>query len=90
MPSRMREIVKQYVIHVDGLEYPVHAYIEKYVRDGEEFYDWSISHHYKGKEGAGVYYPSSISDRTIERCETLLKMYVAGFTNIGVKKNKYY
>ena len=86
------EVIKEYVIHVDGLEHIVKSRIVKIIKpERGENYRWEISHNYKPTEGAaGVYYPSKISASTFEDAESFMMAYVGGFTNISVKPNEYY
>lgn len=86
------EVIKEYVIHVDGLEHVVKSRIAKIIKpERAEEYRWEISHNYKPTEGAaGVYYPSKISADSFDATESLMMAYVGGFTNISVTQNEYY
>jgi hypothetical protein len=92
MSNRISEVVKEYVLDVDELNFSVKGRVTKTIRaDGlDEFY-WNISHHYRPSETAGgVYYPSRIRTDTLEEAERLLLLYMSGFTTIDVTPNMDY
>lgn len=85
------EIVKEFVLRVDGLEFSVKGRIVKTVNPkGEDEFEWHISHHCKPSQGAGVYFPSVTSGNKQEDVEQFLIGYMQVFTTLGVTPNKYY
>ena len=74
------EIVKQFEFLVYELPHPIKGKIVKYVKDGVTSYTWSISHHYKpSASAAGVYFPSHVTDRTLEEAEMSFRAYAESF-----------
>jgi len=92
MDKYIFEIVKEYVLKHDDLDFSVKGRIAKTVRDDEvDEYFWEISHHYRPTETAiGRYHPSRVKTGTFEEAENLLLMYMSGFTAIDVELNKNY
>jgi hypothetical protein len=92
MSKYISEVIKEYVLEHDDLDFSVKGRITKTVRDdGANEYYWSISHHYRPSESAAtVYYPSRIRTETFEEAEHLLHLYMSGFTAIDVTPNKHY
>lgn len=74
------EVVKQFELHVPPLLYAIKGKIVKYSsRDGKVEYTWSISHHYSGRSGAGIYYPDHRSSPTLEGAEEDFRAYAESF-----------
>jgi len=86
------EVVKEYILHHDGLDFTVKGRITKIKgNDGVYTYEWSISHYYKPSEHAGgVHVPSSRSSISLKEAEDSLFAYMEAFTNIGIKQNNFY
>jgi len=86
------EVVKEYVLTVEGLEHSVKGRISRLRKDvGVEEYYWDISHHYRpSKEHAGVYYPSGKTTNSFEDAENHLLSYIHNFTTIDVTPNNLY
>jgi len=55
----------------------VEGRVVKYHNDNK--YYWEISHHWKGKETSGIYYPSKISASSPNESYDLLSTYMSGF-----------
>ena len=72
------EVVKQFEFHVAPLQHPIKG---KIVRsgDGKDQYTWSISHHYRPTEGAGLYFPSRVTTSSLEETETEFRAYAESF-----------
>jgi hypothetical protein len=87
MVSSPREIVKEFIFHVDGLEESLKSRI---MRDLEPIanmgaYSWDISHLWGG------YSPSSRHAKTYEDAESSMMAYAMSFSvKNGVTKNKYF
>lgn len=91
MSNRIAEVVKEYVVEVEGLDFSVKARIMKSTDSGgKEEFRWDISHYYCPSQGAGVYSPSKRTDASFRVLEGLLKAYMGNFTMIGVVPNEYY
>jgi hypothetical protein len=92
MHYQIAEIVKQYVMHVREVEPTIKARISKLKGpDGQDQYQWEISHNYRpSKKAGGVYYPSTRTGRTLQEVEGLLMAYMASFTPIDVTPTKNY
>ena len=90
MPTYLYEVVKEYVLIVEGLDHSVKGRIERVVKDsGTEEYYWAISHYYRGSESAGTpYSPSRRTTNSFDESRALLLMYMRGFTTIGVTPNE--
>ena len=75
------EVVKQFEFHVPTLRHVIKGKIVKYTPDdGEVYYHWSISHHYKPAAGAvGVYFPSRVSGRSLDEAEMDFRAYAEIF-----------
>jgi len=86
------EIVKEFVLRVDGLEFSVKGLIVKSRGpEGEDTFEWAISHYYKPSEKAAtIYIPSARSGKTLEEAEQLLMAYMQTFTTLDVTPNQYY
>jgi len=91
MKVTTEKVVSEFIAQVDGLEFVVKGRITELMdtETDRKFY-WSISHHYRPSETAGVYYPSTVSAKTIEEAEFLLLAYMKNFTSIGVVPNQYF
>jgi hypothetical protein len=85
------EIIKQYRVRVEGLDFTVYGRIIKSVKgEDEESYLGELSHYCKqSKDDLGAYKPSLVR-REIEQVESLIIQYLEKFTNINVEKNNYY
>lgn len=92
MEKVIAQVVKEYVMDVEGLDFVVKGRIVKFLnKEGREVFRWSISHHYKSSEKAITpYYPSKLTGDTLGEAEDLLLSYMKGFTAIGVTSNGYY
>ena len=77
--KEMLEIIKEYVIRVEGLSFPVKARIMK---RSDGYYEWEISHYYKPENGVDFYSPDQQSGDSIQRVETLLSYYVKGMSAV--------
>jgi len=75
------EVVKQFEFHVPPLLHRIKGKIVKYTSaEGEVSYHWSISHYYKPSEGAaGVYFPSHVTDSSLEHAEMSFRAYAENF-----------
>jgi hypothetical protein len=84
------EVLKQFELHVPPLRHAIKGKIVKYISaDGEAQYVWSISHHYKGASGAGVYYPSRVSSPSLGEAEVNFRAYAESFVpDYEVKPNE--
>jgi hypothetical protein len=90
--KEIREVTKEFIFFVEGLEFTVKGRIT-YNSEAEPQlnYGWEISHYYKpSEEAAGVYRPSNMHGSSQEEAEASLKMYMRSFTTIGVTPNDYY
>lgn len=74
MSKYISEVVKEYILEHDALDFSIKGRITKTLRaDGVNEYFWSISHHYRPTHNAaGVYYPSRVQTETLEEAEQLL------------------
>ncbi len=91
MKPEIYEVIKEYTLDVDGLDFTVKGRISKIKNNERELpFCWDISHHYKPTKGAGVYYPSKMSTKTFEEAENFLLAYMVCFTTIGVTPDKNY
>lgn len=92
MSKHITEVVKEYVLMHDDLDFSVKGRVTKTIRDdGVDEYYWNISHHYRPTESAvGVYHPSRVRTETFEEAEQLLHHYMSNFTTIDVTPNKNY
>lgn len=86
------EIVKEYVLRIEGLDHSVKGRVVKLIKDtGAEEYTWDISHNYRPSESAAaVYYPSEKTTNSFKETESLLLQYMNGFTKIDVTPNELY
>jgi hypothetical protein len=74
------EVVKLYEVDVAGLEFPVRGKIIRYTSGEQTTYRWAISHHYKpSAQAAGIYYPSRVTERTLEDAEIDFRAYAEHF-----------
>jgi hypothetical protein len=91
MKHTIYEIVKEYVIHPEGLGFPVRGRILKSTDSKPSYnYMWEISHYYKPhKEAVGVYIPSATVANTLEEIQHMLFRYMKQFTNIDVMASDY-
>lgn len=92
MANIIYEVVKEYVIHVEGLDFPVKGRVlKRHEPSKDDFtYMWEISHYCKPEETAiGVYIPSLNIANSFEEVEHMLLRYMRKFTNIGVKASDY-
>lgn len=84
------EIIKEYKVKVEGLEYPVYARIVKEAGEDEVIYLGELSHYCKQtKDAATPYYPS-LARQELHTLEVLILTYLKAFTTINVVKNDYY
>lgn len=91
MSNRISEIVKEYVLEVDDLDFAVKARITKSTTpDGQEEFHWDISHYCCPSQTAGVYSPSKRTDASFQVIEGLVEAYMNAFTTIGVTPNEFY
>lgn len=87
------EVVKEYRVHVEGLNHPVYARITKEVKEDEEdgdTYFGELSHHCKQTEDAATPYNPSLVRQNLHSLELLILNYLKAFTTINVVKNEYY
>jgi hypothetical protein len=83
-------VVKEYTCWVEGLNFVVKSRVTRDPKSSTP-YRWEVSHHYKPSESAGgQYYPSTTSAKTFEEAEALMKVYLLGFTTIGVEPTRMY
>ena len=75
------EVVKQFEFDVPALRHPIKGKIVKYTSaNGKSRYHWSISHHYKPTaSAAGVYFPSHVTDDSLEEAEMSFRAYAGNF-----------
>jgi len=92
MDKEISEVLKEYVIDVDDLEFRVKGRLVKTTNEGrQEKYGWAISHYCAGTEDAGPYVPSKIWWDTYEAAEGNLLAYMKSFdASFGVQPNKFY
>ncbi|MBN1841505.1 MAG: hypothetical protein JW883_04375 [Deltaproteobacteria bacterium] len=92
MNTYLYEVVREYVLVVEGLEHSVKGRVSRLIKDaGVEEYSWDISHHYRPSEKAGgVYYPDKETTNSFDETEFLLFAYMTGFTTIDVTPNELY
>jgi hypothetical protein len=93
MTNVIYQIVKEYKISIDGLNFEIKGRVLKRVSGDEGLtvdFKWEISHYYKPSDGATVYYPSQDHAETAERAEQLLIHYLTHFTNIDIEVNPNY
>jgi hypothetical protein len=84
-------VVREYVLWPESVEHMVKGRIVEHLdADPAQRYGWDVSHHYKPSEGAGVYYPSSQSGKSIEEVELLMLAYLKSFSGLGVISNGRY
>lgn len=90
--SWIGEVVKEFVLRVDGLKFSVKRRIAKSTNpEGQDEFEWDISHYCKGSKGAGTaYIPGSRREKTLEYAECSLMAYMKGFTAWGAEPNDYY
>lgn len=90
MNRNILEIVKEYLLQLDELDFVIKGRICRLGKEGGEFeYFWDISHHCKpSDDAAGVYYPSRVLVDTFDEAERLLMRYMESFTTFSVTKNK--
>jgi hypothetical protein len=84
------EVLKQFEFHVPPLPHVIKGKIVKYLTgDGKAQYVWSISHHYSGVSGAGVYFPSRVTSPSLEEAEEDFRAYAESFVpDYQVKSNE--
>ncbi|MEW6609584.1 MAG: hypothetical protein AB1414_19425 [bacterium] len=88
MNNSISEVVKEYVLDVEGLYVTVKGRISK--TENNKF-RWQISHYCKPSEtAAGVYRPSNTTFNSFDEAERELKLYMNSFTTIDVTPNEYY
>ena len=92
MSKVINEIIYEYKMYVDNLDFEIKGRILKNVDESEEYiYSWEVSHFCKPSENAaGVYIPSTSRAKTIKEAKVLLFSYMDTFTNIDVETNNYY
>lgn len=85
------EIIKQYRVRVEGLNFTIYGRIIKSVSgDDEDVFLGELSHYCKQfNEAIDVYRPSLIGNN-IEKVEYLIISYLEKFTNINVEENTHY
>lgn len=85
------EVVKEFVVRVDGFDEPIKARVIKNLYTKTDFeFQWEVSHYYKPTEDAGIYYPDNRLGRTYEDCRNVMFYYLKSFVNIEIVKNNYY
>jgi len=90
MDHIIKEIITEYKVSLDALDYTVKGRILKEIKDGGEYY-WEVSHYCKPSETAGgAYIPSLTHAPTFEQAKNLMFAYLNSFTNIGVIPNKMF
>lgn len=93
MTNVIYEIMKEFKISVDNLDFEIQGRLLKRISGESEFnvdYKWEISHYYRPTDGATVYYPSQNYAATLKKAEQLLLKYMTPFTNIDVEINHNY
>ncbi|HRN40918.1 MAG TPA: hypothetical protein PK649_02455 [Vicingus sp.] len=85
------EIIKQYRVKVEGVNFTVYGRIIKSVSgDDENVFLGELSHYCKQTEDAIDVYRPSLVGNNIDRVEHLITNYLEKFTNINIEENKYY
>ena len=85
----IREVIKEYVLHLYDHEITVKGRIVKYEND-DDFY-WEISHYWKSHKAEGFYHPSKVSAPTQEEARKLLFAYIKGFSeDVEISQNNQY
>ena len=83
-----REIIKQFIYWIDGLDHPIHSRLSEF-DDGR--FSWEISHYYRQAEGAGIRYPDPRVGHSLEEMDYFLNQYVNDFTaEFGVEEAPNY
>ena len=91
MKTTIEKVVREYIIRVDGLSFPIKARItESLGEESKQPFTWSISHHYSPSSTTSTYYPAFINAPTLEKAEMALLSYVEHFTTLGVTANSNY
>jgi len=76
------EVIKHFEINVPSLPHPVKGKIVRNVsEDNDISYTWSISHYYKPSAGAGIYFPSHVTSRSLEDAEQDFRAYAESFVS---------
>ena len=85
------EVLAQFEFYVEPLPHSITGKIVKFADRGMDQYRWSISHHYKPSAGAGVYFPSRLTSRSVEDAEADFRAYAESFVpDYDVKPNENY
>lgn len=74
------EVVRQFEFYVPPLSHAIRGKIVKYLsEDGRARYTWSISHHYGGRSGAGVYFQGYLTSPSLDEAEMDFRAYAESF-----------
>jgi hypothetical protein len=93
MNYELYEVLQEYQLKMEGLEYPIKARIIQSIRQlGQHIpirYYWQISHYYKPKDAPLDYTPNRMHALTKDDAYRDLMSYMKGFT-LNVTANKNY
>lgn len=85
------EIIKEFRVNVQGLDYSVKGRIVKSVKgDFDNVYLGEFSHYCKPHVDAIDVYSPDIVRQNFDSAERLVLSYLENFTTIDVKPNKHY
>jgi hypothetical protein len=88
MYKEIVEVVKEYILYAEGLDFKVKGRITK-PKERDEYF-WDINH-YWGKKGVPPNNPSERTFKTVEEAESSLFSYMNGFSEAGqVTQNDRY
>jgi hypothetical protein len=91
MDNKPSEIIKEYKVNVQGLDFPVRARIIRDVRgDEQHVFLGELSHYCKQFEDAATPYYPSLVRQSIDSLESLIIDYLEKFTTIDVVENEFY
>ena len=85
------EIIKEYRVHVEGLEYPIKARIIKSLSGNDEhLFLGELSHYCRQNDTDAEVYRPSLVRQNLDQVESLLIQYLERFTTLNITENKYY
>jgi hypothetical protein len=91
MENSPAEIIKEFIVHVEGLNFTVKGRIKKTIKgEDQHLFIGELSHYCKPLIDAATVYQPSLVKQDYNTVEHLVIRYLESFTTFDVMVNKYY
>ena len=91
MKNNPAEIIKEYRVRVEGLDFPIKARIVKTLSgDDSHLFLGELSHYCQQEKSAGDVYQPSLVRQDFNQVEHLIIRYLENFTSFNVIENRNY